>query len=233
MINLHSKRTGVPPDLVFFFFFLIMCYLYIKFDQYPVAVALCQRRNFPIEGEQLLREIWNQCYWKCFLWTPASPKAFCWTCNCKSSSSLYSLEKPEFPQEALMGIQVPGGELQSSPEIFVATFHHEFLKNFWRLADTEHYTEHGVVWLQATIQNRLNFPLYLFYAPPLHHNSTGLSSGQCRGVITQPCLWANSPGRSAELSENSHHLFQSHSAWQETNHSLSIIPSILGNTHLH
>lgn len=56
-----------------------------------------------------------------------------------------------------MGIQVPGGELQSSPEIFVATFHHEFLKNFWRLADTEHYTEHGVVWLQATILNRLNF----------------------------------------------------------------------------
>lgn len=31
-----------------------------------------------------------------------------------------------------MGIQVPGGELHSSPEIFVATSHQQFLKNFFR-----------------------------------------------------------------------------------------------------
>lgn len=37
-----------------------------------------------------------------------------------------------------MGIQIPGGELQSSPEIFLATFHHQFLKNFLRRAETKH-----------------------------------------------------------------------------------------------
>lgn len=130
-----------------------------------------------------------------------------------------------FPLE---GVQVPGGELHSSPEIFLATFQEEFLQNFSRVAETEHNTQQSTEGFGCRPQDQIFqicSSLFIFCSSTtsqFHTPNPLPSAGVNPSLACGPRALAGLQGSP----EKRHHLCQSHSAWQETNHSLSTTPSI-------